>query len=465
MSERYLRGTFFVLLGILFAKLTGFLIRVFVTRLGPEEAGVYYLATYLLKAALLLAFLGFEGFIVRDVAEAQAQNNLARVSGIIRYSSSILIPSSLLFALGISVFAPYLASWYQAPLLRVALYLIALTLPFEVFLHMTSMVSRAVFDWKRYVLFANFGKEVFRLIGVGIAVYTLGTLTGILLGQLVGLAGLTGIAFFVLRAHLFTPTAIDWKQPLPFVVPLYGAVLAFASLEWTDSFFIGRMLSVADVGVYDTTFSLAWLLLLLPTASSAFFLPRLLHLKTEQLPYAYRRVIAWNLAGNGFLASVFILFGESIIRTLFGEVYASGYPLLVILALGFFLSHSHLPARSFLYIHKRGKLLFSLAFIALGVNCVLNYTLIQHFGLTGAAYATTTSTVLLTLGYVVSTYREFGILPVSRLSLISYTSLSLVVMGWIFGISSSLLVVAYPLLHLLSPAWRKEIAYVGRQIR
>lgn len=269
----FIKGAFWACIGLLFGRLVSLIIRMIVTRLGVTETGIFYLALYILKVGILISLFGFGGFVFRDVAEAFTKKKPALIKRIMNYSLSIVLPFSIVFAIILSLLAPYLATVFHEPNLKGAIYIIAATIPFLVCLQITTNFFRATMNVKTYTFFEHFGRDTTRLGAAVIAFILLGTVNAILFGYLVSAIIVAVSSLVVVMMNMKTKKKVkfDLKEPFKFTTPLFGTSLASSSLEWSDSFMIGILLSVTAVGLYDTAFSMAWLLLLIPAASIKFF--------------------------------------------------------------------------------------------------------------------------------------------------------------------------------------------------
>jgi O-antigen/teichoic acid export membrane protein len=452
--RRFINGTLLVLTGMVFGKLVSLAIRMIVARLGVEESGIFYLSMYILKLAALISFLGFEAFLVRDVSEALARKKPGLAKSIVKSSLRILLPFSFLIA-GILFFsAAHIAAWFHEPRLFYPIIIIA----------------------------CYFGKDSLRLVFAVIAFVSAGTVTAILFSNLVAFIVLSLGAIMFLRSFLFrnpagrSKASIDWRSVFSFTLPIYGGALTFASLEWIDSFMIGRMLSVADVGIYDAAFSLAWCLLLLPSATMTFLLPKIIGIQKKRrlLQAYYRRIAAWNLALNGLFAGIFILFGNVLLQILFGKEFTGGYVFLVVLSIGFWIAHSLLVSRAFLYINRKGTVLFVIALSAAILSIVLNYFLITSFGTLGAAIATSISAIYITAAYMIATHNDLRLLPFSAKLLAPTAGFLLVLVGsacirdtpfTLRLMLSAMLVLLYFGVHLTFSYWRKELWNVFKVVK
>jgi len=473
-SMKLIKGTLWIFIGLVFSKLASLIIRMLVARTGVTDTGIFYLADYVLDFGILLSYLGFQAYIVRDIAEAMRKKNKAKVRSIIIHAYNLLVPVSIVIAGILYWAAPYIAQWMNEQHLLLPLRIVSLGIPFGVIFGLARSYFRGTLNVRAFLFFAHFGKDIIRVAVVVVFFLLMGTMISILFGVIISLIVIAILAMVYLHTQLpktSTKASINLRKTFAFTTPLFGAAIATTALEWVDSFMIGKMLSTTQVGLYDTAFSIAWLLMLLPIAIHTLFLPKLIHIhnKYKQLRNYYERVLAVSFAGNGLIAACLYLFGELIIRILFGADFAPGYIVLQILAVGFWIGMSLYPARGFLFIRKRASWLFLLAACAIVFNIIANYFAIKLFGPLGAAIATSCSIFLVYGGYVILTYVDLGISPMSwKINITCYAMLlviagSMVIKTWSlipYIIGSIVLLFCYLGVHFLSPDWRKEISFM-----
>jgi len=471
-SHQFIKGTFWACIGLLFGRLVSLIIRMIVTRLGVTETGIFYLALYILKVGIVISLFGFVGFILRDVAEAFTKKKPALIKRIMNYSLSIVLPFSIAVAIILSLLAPYISTWFHEPSLRSTIYIIAATIPFLVCLRIAVNFFMATMNIKTYIFFEHFGRDSFRLVAAVIAFILLGTVNAILFGYLISAIILAVSALFFVKLNIRikkrTKVKFNWKESFKFTTPLFGTSIASSSLEWIDSFMIGVLLSVADVGLYDTAFSMAWLLLLIPSATMKFFLQKIIgvYKRKKTLEAYYKKVASWNIALNGLIAGVFILFGKPLLHILFGPKFAPGYIFLIILSVGFWIGHSLSPARFLLYLNKRGNQILKIMLIAVIFNISANYVFIILYGSIGAAFATSISIIILSAGYIIAAYRDLKVLPFSKMMITPVIGMIYIIIGWYFikdlpfvyyVTGALILLMVYAGIHVSSKEWRKDL--------
>jgi O-antigen/teichoic acid export membrane protein len=184
----------------------------------------------------------------------------------------------------------------------------------------------------------------------------------------------------------------------------------------SDYLLIGLLLDSEALGYYAMASAAAELLIIVPEAVTTPLMKRLLQQGEgidELTPLALRLTGTAMLAGCLGMA----LIGEWLIVLLFGSAYRPAYPALLALLPGIF----SLCYASILHLDLLGKqrpgTLSLMAGIAAALNLLLTFLLIPHWGIVGAAWASSLAYSLLTLGMLVLYCRLSGV-PVGTTLLI-----------------------------------------------
>ena len=179
----------------------------------------------------------------------------------------------------------------------------------------------------------------------------------------------------------------------------------------SDYLLIGLLLDSEALGYYAMASAAAELLIIVPEAVTTPLMKRLLQQGEgidELTPLALRLTGTAMLAGCLGMA----LIGEWLIVLLFGSAYRPAYPALLALLPGIF----SLCYASILHLDLPGTLSL-MAGIAAALNLLLTFLLIPHWGIVGAAWASSLAYSLLTLGMLVLYCRLSGV-PVGTTLLI-----------------------------------------------
>lgn len=157
---------------------------------------------------------------------------------------------------------------------------------------------------------------------------------------------------------------------------------------WTDTVFLGRFGTEADVGVYKTAFKISTVTSLTLTALLLTVAPKIaeLHAKGEFKRLAIvsqntTKLIFWTSAP---VLVLFILFPQFFMG-LFGKEFLAGDICLTILAIGQFINASSGPVGNLLMMTGKQDLNRNIVLITTVITTVLNALIIPVYGIIGAA--------------------------------------------------------------------------------
>ncbi len=194
-------------------------------------------------------------------------------------------------------------------------------------------------------------------------------------------------------------------------IVLYGFQIFISNLFLTsvfriDTFFLNKMSTVSQLGIYSVATSVGELLLLIPNAIGVALFPHLSGLKRADQRAAMCVVgrVCFIIGLLGILGLAVI--GYPFIIIIFGKAFISAFPPFLMLLPGLFamtLNYSYSN-----YFSSIGKpLIGAYAFsIGLFINIILNVVLIPNLGISGAAISSSTSYLAITIGFVVFIKRE-----------------------------------------------------------
>jgi O-antigen/teichoic acid export membrane protein len=128
----------------------------------------------------------------------------------------------------------------------------------------------------------------------------------------------------------------------------------------------------------------------------------------ESLRAFVRDAVHWTFWPSLAAAVVLLILGMPLLW-LFGPQFVSGYPVMLILVVGFLFRSSMGPAEFLLNMLGQQKLCASVLVATAVLNIVLNLAMVPAFGLIGAAIATSVSLVAGALMGCLAVSRTLGI--------------------------------------------------------
>ena len=453
MAQRKVaRGTVYLMAGQIIFLTSGYAVHVGLARyLGPETYGMYGVVISLLIWVELVAASGAHWTVRKYVAE-----NTHRVGAIKRgasrvvllYSGSIL---ALVLALS-SIFGNVLGDGRVGVYLKIAAFDIPLYACFYLYL--------AVMNGMR-----DFGQQAMSIVvysaGKVAAIFILVFLGFSLIGAFVGnaLASLFGLTVAVLFCKSYESAqpkgeriGFDSIRILKFTIPMTLLTLVHQLLMSLDLFCVKAIVrGDAEIGFYASAVALAKTPYFIFLGLSSTLFPSLAKSITEgdrSLTESYIRQGLRFLCVS--LIPVALLVGATsrgIISLAFGDTYVHAAPGLAILIIGltFFTFFSILS--TVLIADDKPYLVLFVAVPLIVMDFMLNITFIPSYGIVGAAWATTVTTLtgMSVLGAIV--FRRFRTLvDVVSVFRVALGSLAIYAIARLYQAPGVLLLVEYGVL-------------------
>ena len=226
--------------------------------------------------------------------------------------------------------------------------------------------------------------------------------------------GAAFVAWVHPRAFIPVPSAWAFGRMLRFSLPQTLTTMLLYTILWTDIVLLGRLRTAAEVGVYTIAQRLLSPAQTISTATGQMFAPRIAvedaRGDRRTLGRMLKQVTYWNLALS-LPVFVGLLLLANPLLSLFGPTYAKGATALAILAAGQLFNASTGPLGQMINMSGRPylTLLNNAAVAALNIAACL--VLIPHYGVTGAACATTGAITLVNVIKLVEVRIIFGVNP------------------------------------------------------
>ncbi len=184
-----------------------------------------------------------------------------------------------------------------------------------------------------------------------------------------------------------------------------------------DQIMIGSMLNNVQLGVYSVAVKLSEYWYFIPAIIVRTLMPYFVNLRESNKElYRFRLMQLYSLMfWMGISVGLLVLiFGESIIRLLYGDVYIEAYrPLMFNIWSGVFIAQA--LARGIWIVSEDLQLYVFIAnIVAVIINIILNLILIHRLGIAGAAIATLITRFItnLVMPIAITPYRDNTILSI-----------------------------------------------------
>jgi O-antigen/teichoic acid export membrane protein len=374
--------------------------------LGAEEYGTFAFALTVAALMAIPAQLGMPHFLTREVSVYLVKNEYGSFKGLLRRSGQLVLAVSVGVALLGLIIVHHLPENHGA-IDRNVMQLALLLIPF---LSLASIRVGALRGLGAVVQ-AQLPEELVRplaflllLIGTYyLAVDVELDATTAMWFQIVASAvGFLFGAWLLMRSY---PPAAKSALPatetrrwvmgaMPFTLIATGNLIALQA----DVLVLGLLSTAEDVGVYRVVWLAASLVIFGVNVVDAVVAPHIARLFESGDKERLQRIVTlsarWALAMSIPFVLVFAIFGEDLLRLMFGEEFARGYTALLILTLGQVFNASRGVVGQLLMMTGNAWYATTGIGISAVANVILNVALVPKFGIEGAAMATAGSMVI-----------------------------------------------------------------------
>jgi len=440
--QRIARGTGIVFAGTVISMFFGFLSRAVIARyFSTGEYGVFNLALTVLSIALVVATLGFQNSLPREVAFYK-ERGPSKVGDLISTALIIVALNSIIWTIVLILGAGNIAQIFNEERLVHALKIITFALPFSALIGTIISISRGFGRVREKVYFQNIVYPTAFLVLIALGAFLNFPFTYVFLAYVVAqVLTLLALTFDVWKFKLFElRISLDLrlgKELIVFSLPLlFTGILGFV-MTWADTLMLGYYKSSEVVGLYNAASPIAKLLPIFLNSAAFLYAPIASQLyaqeKLGELKRVYQILTKWVFLLTLPIFSVMFLFPEATIGFFFGAKYTSAAPALRILSLGF-MFHTFLGLNGMsLTVIGQPKLNMIGNSFAVIFNVVLNVLLIPKYGIVGAALATAVSY------FVANVFRSFWLYQKTRIHPFSWNYVKPLVISFVLlGLIQSL---------------------------
>jgi len=400
------KGTFWTLVGQVFAKLFGFFYIVLLARFfPPEEIGIFYFAYGIISLLSLFSDFGLLQALPRYVPYLEGKGRRDLLYAFIKMVAVIGGFASLIFSLFVFFISEPLAYFLGKPEAIDSLRILAFVIFSSEMMGITVgyLIGRKMMKHSQLIL--GFQTPAKLLLTVIIAFYIFGfTNISIGFGLLLSYIPLVLAAGYYMardiRSWGVKEVEEDEKIALFKEVFVFGIImtlivsLSFVNMA-SDRIMLGLLGgddALRSVGIYSVVTTFATLFLLPFSALLSIFFPMVSELfgkgKIDEMRKTTTVGMKWSIMIG---APFFILlagFPSFFLRAFYGEEYASGAVVLVLYIVALFIfSLSLLPLKT-IGAMRRLDVELKIGAACAFANIILNYFLILQYGMNGAAFAT-----------------------------------------------------------------------------
>jgi O-antigen/teichoic acid export membrane protein len=420
-----LRGSFVALFFRVLGVVSIFLFMKIVTDLyGTEGYGLYNTLWAILMVGAVVAKLGFDSSIVKFIAAFYAQKKFRFITQIYRKGLSWISIAGILVGVLLFIFSKQLSIGFfeTDEHARLIVIIAMLVTPLSI-IHFNAETLKALKNITAFSAFQNGTLLIVSLLVIGLfAIYR--TLQDDIIYALgIAIVVLVPFSFILIRKGFGKRLNTNFEHvgDFPFsngkilktTLPMFYANSLFLIMGWADTLMISGYMDNADVGIYNGALKIATISSTILMAVNSIAMPKYAELFERNDFQLFKNFVKQTsllilLISLPLFLVIFIF--PSFVLNLVDPQFVEGKEALLILAFGHFISA--ISGSTIHLLNMTGKELIArnILLVSAVINIGLNFIFIPIWGITGAAIATSATTILWNLLAVFFIYRKFGFL-------------------------------------------------------
>jgi O-antigen/teichoic acid export membrane protein len=212
----------------------------------------------------------------------------------------------------------------------------------------------------------------------------------------------------------------ELKSILNITLPMMLTNSLFLIMSWMDILMLSAFKTQSDVGIYNTALKIAACISITLVAISSIAAPKIAELYGRNDTKGFRRFVKQTSFLNFSISLpifLFIILFPGFLLGIFGQEFTAGTSTLIILAVGQVFGAFSGATIHILNMTGYEKLSRNILLSTATINLILNYILVPRYGMTGAAIATSISTILWNILSEIVIYQKFRFLTYPLISL------------------------------------------------
>lgn len=411
------RGAFWSIFGTTAVKGISFvytvLIAYFITQ---EQIGDFYLALSILGLLVVFSNLGMGKSFGRYVPFFYGKKQFKELKILLKFGFSIGLLISLVLSAAVFLLAEFIAGFFNNPNLIPLLRLMAIY-PFinAVFILCNAFLTgRKRIDYVRTsTIIQDFSKLLFTFLFfylIGFDFYSL--------AYALVLSFIIGIIYALFRVYgeinklnfgTISETKTDYvnigKEVLPFGIVIGVITSMWMIISYSDRLMLGYLMPIeiasTQIAIYSISIGLGKLTKIFTVSIGVIFFPVISELfgknDIKKIERISSTAIKWLLLISIPITMLLVLFSSNFLDLFYGADYVDGSAVLIFFSVGLLIRGIGTVPGLVLATMRRLDIEFKIMAFAVIVNILLNLLLIPTYGITGAAFASFCSFILLTV--------------------------------------------------------------------
>ena len=424
------KSSLIVFIILLFSKIFSYVYRIIIARyFGPEIYGVFSLALMVFVWFILFSSLGIYLGALRFLSFYRGKNNFNKIRFTFRLSFVILLSLGVLAGIILFLSSEFISiKLFNSPDLIFFLKILSFMIPIQMMAYLFLTVIQSFEKIKAHSFISDFLFNFIMLLFLFFFIFLIGNSKAIVFSYSMGLIVLFFISYFYCRKNLKdifkkpklkkeTKSKIR-REIFAYSLPLIFSGVIFAIFPNTDSFIIALFKGATEVGIYNAAVTIALLMGFFPLLFLRLFFPLITRefsrKNFEVIKQLSKQIDKWILIVNFPIFLLFFLFPGAFINILFGPTYLAAENSLRFLVVGFFFYSLSLVSSSLIEMIGKSKLIL-INILSISIfNLVLNILLVPRYGISGAAFSTMMSYILLCLILFLQVKHYVSIIPIRK---------------------------------------------------
>jgi O-antigen/teichoic acid export membrane protein len=424
------KSSVLLMFGVVISKLLTYLFRIIIARYwGVEIYGLFSISLMIVGWFVLFSTVGLTQGLTRYISLFRGKKEFQKIRYLIKAVLSTLLVSGILSGLLLFFLSETIAiKIFHNENLIFFLKMFSIVIPLTTLTNafLSIILSYEKVGWYSFIF--NIFQNVAKILILIVLIFMSFQPNAIVFSYILGMFLTMIFSFIICKKILNKMFGVSklknslkkktFREIFSYSWPLMFFGVVSSIFYWTDTFFIGFFRDVKDVGLYNAAVPIALLL----TLSSEFFIQILFPIinkeyaknNNEIVKELSKQIAKWIFFINVPIFIVLIIFPGVALNILFGAEYISAENVVRILCFGFlFTSIFQISDRLLCSIGKSKVVLIDILIVSV-INAVLNIILIPKYGITGAAFATSISLIILNLIYLFQSQYYIKFIPLRR---------------------------------------------------
>lgn len=400
LKQKTVRGSLYQVLGRFFLRFLKVVKTITIARfLFPDDVGLFVLASLIIGLTEMFLQSGFQAAIVqRDVVERRHLDGVWTVHCI----------KNILLGVGIYFGAPLVATFFATDALTPVLQVLAFLYLIESVVNIGTILIQKEMRFGRQLLYDS-SYVLTELVATVIFAYFLRDVWALVYGALVGrLASVVFSYVFHEYRPKFTSDFSGARELFTFGRWIWLTSIFLFIASKLDSFFIGKFLSIKDLGLYQLALSLALIPAVEVSRSLATVLFPLFS-KIQGNSELFHGVVIQSFKIVGLvtipMATGLYILSDPIVRVIYGVMWEPAIPILKVLSIFGLLKSLEYVCIAFIQSSGKPKIVSYSTIFQVIFLTILLYPSIQIFGVIGVGVVLSIGTFISILYFLVISIR------------------------------------------------------------